>query len=274
MEDGNGTMGEFVYFGIAAGLKDCINVDIHENNLLELEFACDGLRLVDSGYQELWPFVCKVHFDPDIYKPFAVAVYFGPTKPKSTEEYMRKFTEEINFLMENGFYISDRHFDVKIKCFICDTPARALFKCTVEHTGFNACERCSNKLFHIYANRAKEYLKVFFVAMGHYYGLKSQVLNSHHLIHLSDDVKNMGCSLSRITAFPFESFLGKLKKYIRTANKPLAQLCRRLHEVKLISSRQKVQIPLLVEVLKQKQNQITSIKYKQCTITKLLIIQS
>ena len=143
IEDENSTMGEFVYFGIAAGFKDCINVDIHENNLLELEFACNGLRLVDFDYQELWPFVCKVHFDPDIYKPFVVAVYFGPRKPKSTEECMRKFIEEINFLQENGFYISDRHFDVKIKCFICDTLARAFLKCTVGHTGFNACERCT-----------------------------------------------------------------------------------------------------------------------------------
>ena len=92
--------------------------------------------------------------------------------------------------------------------------------------------------------------------MGRFYGLKNQVLNSHHLIHLADDVRNMECSLSKLTAFPFESFLGKLKKYIRTANKPLVQLCRRVHELKIIKKRVKVTIPPMVEILKEKQGPI------------------
>lgn len=31
---------------------------------------------------------------------------------------------------------------MKLKCFICDTPARAFLKCTVGHKGKNSCERC------------------------------------------------------------------------------------------------------------------------------------
>lgn len=425
MEDGNGSMGEFVYFGLEAGLKDCINIHNHTNDVIELEVSSDGLRLVDSGYQELWPLASKVHFDPDIYKPFAIAVYFGETKPRSTEAYLSQFNEEINGLQENGINISGRHFDVRIKCFICDKPARALLKGSVGNAGFNACERCtvqgfkegsttvfpsadsakrtdesfrtrtqaghhnnktplcrifpflilifcfvldcmhlcclgvmkrllerwvkkgrnklnrlnrlelsrrvellksqrpceykqkirstdklgkwkateyrffilyggvivligvlskrlykhfllfhaacrmlcSKKLCRKYIDEAKQYLRVFFVAMGEYYGLKSQVLNVHHLIHLADDVKNMGCALSRITAFPFENFLGKLKKYIRTANRPLAQLCRRFHEVKVIFSLKKATIPSLIQVLKIKKNRITSIMFKEATIT-------
>ena len=131
MEDGNGSMGEFVYFGLEEGLRDCINIDIHKNDVIELEVGSDGLRLVDSGYQELWPLAGKVHFDPDIYKPFAIAVYFGETNPRSTEAYLSQFIEEINGLQENGINISGRHFDVRIKCFICDTPARALLKGTI-----------------------------------------------------------------------------------------------------------------------------------------------
>ena len=423
--DNNGSVGEFVYFGLAQGLQDCVNVNIHENNLLELEIACDGIPLVESGYQELWPSVCKIHFDPDVYQPFTVSAYLGESKPKYVELYLGKFIDEVNLLQRDGIIISGRHFEVKIKCFICDTPARAFLKRTIGHTGFNACERCTvqrfkedgttvfpnanasertdasfrtreqathhhgdtpllgifpllniiscfvldfmhlcclgvmkrmlenwfqkgrNKLsrlnrlelsrrmkeiksqipcefqrktgsvssvgkwkatqfnffllycgpvvligilnktlykhfllFHAacrilyserlckrYTNKAKQYLRSFFIAMGVYYGLKSQVLNSHHLIHLADDVKNMGCSLIKYTAFPFESFLGKLKKYVRTANRPLAQLCRRLHELKLLSRRKEVKIPTLIEVLKEKQRQITEIKYKNCIIT-------
>lgn len=59
---------------------------------------------------------------------------------------------------------------------------------------------------------AKEYLLVFFKLLPSFYGRSSQILNFHHLIHLPDDVRNMGCSLNRLTAFPFESLLGKMKK--------------------------------------------------------------
>ena len=47
--------------------------------------------------------------------------------------------------------------------------------------------------------------------MKYFYGLNSQVLNVHHLLHVADDVKFMKCSLSFITAFPFENPLGKYK---------------------------------------------------------------
>lgn len=93
------------------------------------------------------------------------------------------------------------------------------------------------------------------------------VLNAHHLIHLAQDVKTVNCSLSRVTAFPFESFLVKLKKYIRTTNKSLSQLCRRLHERQYINRRKAVTIPPSLQILDEKRNQITSIKLKQSVIT-------
>jgi len=38
----------------------------------------------------LWPILCKVYFEPDIYKSFTVA-YLGTHKPKRFEEYLYKF---------------------------------------------------------------------------------------------------------------------------------------------------------------------------------------
>jgi len=40
--------------------------------------------------------------------------------------------------------------------------------------------------------------------------------------------------MSKINAFPFENFLGKLKKLVRTPNLPLSQVCRRIHEKSLM----------------------------------------
>lgn len=425
MEDADGSMGEFVYFGIEVHLKECVNVIAHKNKVLELQISCDGLRLVNSGYQELWPISCKIHCDLDIYEPFAVAVYFGKTKPKLVEKYTDQLIVEINNLLRSGINIEGQQFDVKIKCFICDTPARAFLKGIIGHTGLNACERCEvegckvdnttvypsvnsdertdqsfrnrtqaghhnketplhnifpfinivccfildfmhlcclgvmkrllealilkgrnrlsrlnrqelsrrmkflklqipcefqrktrstncvpkwkatefrlfllycgpiglkkilskqlykhfllfhaacrilccEKFCHKYLSKAKDYLRAFFVAMEGYYGIKSQVLNSHHLIHIADDVKNRGCCISKLTAFPYENFLGKLKKYIKIPNRPLAQLCRRLNEKKFVSRKKALIIPPLIEIVNKNKNQITSVKFKQCTIT-------
>lgn len=52
-----------------------------------------------------------------------------------------------------------------------------------------------------------------------------------------------------MSAFPFENVLGKLKRYLRSGNKPLAQLCRRLHEEYSVID-QKAQVPKTLEIIK------------------------
>jgi hypothetical protein len=49
------------------------------------------------------------------------------------------------------------------------------------------------------------------------------VYNTHSLVHLCQDVKNWG-TLHRFSAYPFESFLGKLKSALRKPNFPLSQI--------------------------------------------------
>ena len=79
-----------------------------------------------------------------------------------------------------------------------------------------ACRILSSKNVCLkYADQAKQYLRSFVIAMPDFYGLNSQVMNAHHLLHPADDVKFMKCSLSFITAFPFENMLGKIQKYLR-----------------------------------------------------------
>ena len=53
--------------------------------------------------------------------------------------------------------------------------------------------------------------------------------NIHSLIHLADDVKYYG-ALDSISAFPFESMLGKIKRTVRSSNMPLKQLVNRFKE--------------------------------------------
>ena len=69
------------------------------------------------------------------------------------------------------------------------------------------CEKLIND--HLdYANQLMHYFVKNSVKL---YGEEFVVYNVHSLIHVADDVRRFG-SLNKINAFPFESYLGKLKK--------------------------------------------------------------
>ena len=101
------------------------------------------------------------------------------------------------------------------------------------------------------------------------YGEESQVLNMHSLKHLSDDVKSNKCCLSDITAYSFESYLGKLKRYLRSGNKPLSQLCSRLEEEYLFENTEVVRSTKPIVKTKKLQDRVSikEIQLKDCCLT-------
>lgn len=77
------------------------------------------------------------------------------------------------------------------------------------------------------------------------YGNGSVSSNIHNLVHIKEDVLRYG-NLSNISAYKFESHLGKLKNCLRSGNLPLSQLCKRSSEqfgCKLDKSKNKVALP-------------------------------
>lgn len=78
-------------------------------------------------------------------------------------------------------------------------------------------------------NFARLCLRNFVEASERYYDLKIYVYNYHSLVHLADDYETYGY-LDRISSFPFESYLGKLKDLIKRSGKELEQVVNRLHE--------------------------------------------
>lgn len=78
---------------------------------------------------------------------------------------------------------------------------------------------------------AKELLNIFIEHSKSIYGSEFLSYNVHMLSHICDDVKKYG-SLDNISSFPFENYLGKLKKLVKSPNRPLAQIVNRLQESK------------------------------------------
>lgn len=136
MEAADNSIGEFVYFELAKALERCVREELHKNNQILLQVNVEGIPLFKSSTKQFWPISCKVFFDPDIYKPFPVAIYSGDAKPMSADEYLYDFIEEMNQLFVEGIILNRHRFEIEIHSFICDTPARSFLKGVKGHGGF------------------------------------------------------------------------------------------------------------------------------------------
>lgn len=155
MTDSKGRPGEFVYFGIKKQMLRHLNPEFHKleqgtrSKLVEIDVNVDGLKVFKSSKKDAWVISCRIVDKFCLYKPFTIAVYYGQGKPHNINEFLMKFVQEIIPLSGcrgqewgHGFMIDDQHYKVKLRFFICDTPARSALKATKGHTGYYSCERC------------------------------------------------------------------------------------------------------------------------------------
>ncbi|EFX67037.1 hypothetical protein DAPPUDRAFT_115799 [Daphnia pulex] len=87
--------------------------------------------------------------------------------------------------------------------------------------------RSPNKRQIVFADQC---LRKYVYDFGVIYGAQHLVYNFHNIIHLANDCSFYKSSLNDISAFPFESYLGEMKKEIKGTIKPLAQYYRRYNE--------------------------------------------
>ncbi|XP_051154440.1 uncharacterized protein LOC127277382 [Leptopilina boulardi] len=132
---------------------------------------------------------------------------------------------------------------------------------------FTSCRiLCCKELAVKYNAEARLYLNRFVSLMIKLYGKSTISINVHNLLHIADDVKNMNCHLSLINSYAFESLLGKMKKTLRSGNKPIQQLCNRMHE--MFFRRKKVTpAPQILSIIKENLSEILKIKYQQAVLT-------
>ncbi|XP_011155246.1 uncharacterized protein LOC105192669 [Harpegnathos saltator] len=136
------SIGEYVYLGIENGLNGYVDPKVHRNDSILLQINVDGASPYNSSTKQLWAILCKVLFNPNIYSPFTVALYYGDTKPGNVDEYMNDFIEEINLLQKNGIVVDKKKYTVQLLHIICDIPARKFLKQIKGHGRYAACERC------------------------------------------------------------------------------------------------------------------------------------
>lgn len=131
---------------------------------------------------------------------------------------------------------------------------------------------CSKDLAIQKVRHAKYCLKLFIETSKILYGKQCLVSNMHGLDHLADDVQYMNCTIPEVSAYSFENCLGRLRRLIRTGNRPLSQLCRRLSELSF-AHKEKPSVPAPIKILKQlptdetNNTPIKTLEFKQSIIT-------
>lgn len=94
---------------------------------ISININIDGIPIYNNGNSQFWPILFNVHEFPAM-KPMAIGIFYGHSKPKKVEEFLQPFVDEMIPILNNGVIVNGFRLDVKIRAFICDTPARSFLK--------------------------------------------------------------------------------------------------------------------------------------------------
>lgn len=123
--------GQYWHNGLIEQLTQCLQRQSNIPNKISLNINIDGLPVYKSSNKQFWPILCNVAEIKEL-SPFVIGIYAGKTKPLNLDTYFQSFITEVKHL-ESGLKISQETgeellIEVKIRAFICDSPARALVK--------------------------------------------------------------------------------------------------------------------------------------------------
>ena len=138
-------------------------------------------------------------------------------KPRSLSDVDRwKATEFLQFLLYTGKIVLNGTLkQEQFEHFLCLSVASCILVCPT-----------LAKLHRDYAKQLMEY----FVEQGKIlYGDEFLVYNVHSMVHLADEVKEFG-SLDACSSFPFENYMQKLKRLVRSGKNPISQVAKRMSE--------------------------------------------
>uniref|UniRef100_A0A6V7LQH2 Transposase domain-containing protein n=1 Tax=Bracon brevicornis TaxID=1563983 RepID=A0A6V7LQH2_9HYME len=136
-------IGRYIYLGILNGLLNRLTAGAYRDNKIEVFVHIDGAALYNNTRGQVWPIVMTMYHKEYTCVPFSIALFYGNSKPKNVDEFLKDFVEEAIDLTVNGITVLEKHYQFKILGIIADGPARAFIKCIKGPTGYFACERCT-----------------------------------------------------------------------------------------------------------------------------------
>lgn len=132
----------YCHFGLCFGLQESLRHIFEFPPVLALSFNIDGLPIAKSSSMQLWPIQCLVRNCGKL-SPFVVGVFAGTSKPKSANEFLTPFVEELKIVLREGVGVNGCAVGASIETIICDAPAHAFVFSTKGHAGFSGCPKCT-----------------------------------------------------------------------------------------------------------------------------------
>lgn len=116
------------YHGVEEALSKKMK-NVTEDISIALNFNMDGLPIYNSSKGSFWPILFNIHNMPHI-SPMVAGIYHcvNGSKPSNLDRYLNPFVKEMLKIFETGIIINGYKIDISIRCFICDSPARAMAK--------------------------------------------------------------------------------------------------------------------------------------------------
>ena len=83
--------------------------------------------------------------------PFIIGLFYGSSKPKDPNEFLKMFVDESIALFDSCISINGKVNKFAISAFVCDIPARSFIKGNKGHGAYYGCDKCCQK--GVYARR-------------------------------------------------------------------------------------------------------------------------
>ena len=137
--------GDYAYLGVKDALIEFSIMFpdfVERSDRLKILANVDPIPIFKSQNTSLQPILILVANHRTSRRPYIVSLFYGSSKPNSVSDYIADFMDEITQLRMNGVVLRGKRLRVSFIGFSNDTPIRTWLKCTVGHTGAEACERC------------------------------------------------------------------------------------------------------------------------------------
>jgi hypothetical protein len=138
---------QYFYMDISKQLKKCVKAfpEWQRRNINDLEISLniDGLPLFKSSSTCVWPILCAI-VSVKPARVFPVALCCGQTKPKNLD-FLCDTVQDLKSIMNQGLVVGEQILKVRVRCIVCDSPARAMVLSVKQYSGYEGCDKCTQR---------------------------------------------------------------------------------------------------------------------------------
>lgn len=138
--------GQYCHIGLRKALAYYKRNYASNADVLTVDFNIDGLPISNSSQSHFWMILAGVTANSCSRQIYVVGAYHGYNKPKSFPEFLAPFIEEATEL--GNFEVEGNPVTIKIRCIICDAPARNSCLGTKSYSAYFGCGRCDQEGFY------------------------------------------------------------------------------------------------------------------------------